>query len=87
MAGDNEGVKEDFLDSLKDLTFPARPVIQNLTSIAHENVNAAKVIVEAIEIHIAKVENIIICEDGFADLELDISSIQIGGLLPARLHL
>ena len=55
MAGDNEGVKEDFLDSLKDLTFPARPVIQNLTSIAHENVLAAKVIVEAIEIHITKV--------------------------------
>lgn len=50
-----DAIREDYLYSLKELTFNSRPIITNLTIIAQENVNHAQVIAKAIEEHISKV--------------------------------
>lgn len=53
MADQNE-IIEDYAESLKELTFPARPIIDNLTDIASENANVADKILLAIKTRIAK---------------------------------
>lgn len=50
-----EEIKQDYLSSLSELTFNSRPIIQNLTIIAQENINFAEAITKAMEEHIAKV--------------------------------
>jgi pre-mRNA cleavage complex 2 protein Pcf11 len=50
-----EGIYQDILVSLRELTFNSRPIINNLTIIAQENVYAAQAITRAIEEHISRV--------------------------------
>ncbi|KAG4302162.1 hypothetical protein PCANB_001434 [Pneumocystis canis] len=47
-----EEIKQDYLDSLQDLTINSRPLIRDLTMIAQETLYAAQYIVKAIEEHI-----------------------------------
>lgn len=49
-----EEVKQDFLESLKDLTFNSRPIIQALTDIARECADYGQAVAEAIEIHLSR---------------------------------
>lgn len=57
-------VKQDYLESLQELTFNSKPIITNLTVIAQENVAFAQVIAQAIEEHIIKVcTNLYYCYD------------------------
>ncbi|CAN6636682.1 hypothetical protein TRVA0_016S00342 [Trichomonascus vanleenenianus] len=51
---EKEAVRQDFLDSLQDLTLNSRPIITSLTVIAQENVRTADAVVKAIEEHITK---------------------------------
>ncbi|KAL1489883.1 hypothetical protein ABEB36_013810 [Hypothenemus hampei] len=50
-----EEIKAEYTSSLADLTFNSKPLINVLTILAEENVPNAKIIVEAIEEHLAKV--------------------------------
>lgn len=59
-----EQVQQDYADSLQELTFNSRPLINLLTQIAQENVQAAEVIAKTIETHIAKVSNFYLLESG-----------------------
>lgn len=45
-------IKQDFLESLGELTFNSRPIIQTLTTIADENKEFAPAVVEAVQQHI-----------------------------------
>ncbi|KAG4304511.1 hypothetical protein PORY_002221 [Pneumocystis oryctolagi] len=47
-----EEIKQDYLDSLQDLTINSRPLIRDLTMIAQETLYAAQYIVKAVEEHI-----------------------------------
>ncbi|QSL67148.1 hypothetical protein MERGE_001537 [Pneumocystis wakefieldiae] len=47
-----EEIKQDYLDSLQDLTINSRPLIRDLTIIAQETLYAAQYIVKAVEEHI-----------------------------------
>ncbi|XP_050299204.1 pre-mRNA cleavage complex 2 protein Pcf11 isoform X2 [Anthonomus grandis grandis] len=50
-----EEIKAEYTSSLTDLTFNSKPLINVLTMLAEENLPSAKIIVEAIEEHLAKV--------------------------------
>ena len=50
-----EDIKNDYALSLQDLTFNSKPIINMLTTIAQENIVAARPIARALEEHIAKV--------------------------------
>jgi pre-mRNA cleavage complex 2 protein Pcf11 len=52
---ESEEIKQDYLSSLSELTFNSRPIIQNLTIIAQENINYGEAITKAVEEHILKV--------------------------------
>ncbi|XP_060530658.1 uncharacterized protein LOC132704583 [Cylas formicarius] len=49
-----EEIKAEYTSSLADLTFNSKPLINVLTMLAEENLPNARVIVEAIETHLAK---------------------------------
>ncbi|XP_066254099.1 polyadenylation and cleavage factor homolog 11-like isoform X1 [Euwallacea similis] len=50
-----EVIKAEYMSSLADLTFNSKPLINVLTMLAEENLPNAKIIVQAIEEHLAKV--------------------------------
>lgn len=50
-----EEIKAEYTSSLADLTFNSKPLINVLTMLAEENLPNARIIVEAIEEHLAKV--------------------------------
>lgn len=56
-AGDNKlsEVTSQYTDGLLGLTFNSKPIINNLTIIAGENINASAEIVKLIEARIAQV--------------------------------
>lgn len=54
---ESEAIRQDYLYSLKELTFNSRPIITNLTVIAQESVSHAQAITKAIEEHINKVSS------------------------------
>lgn len=56
-----EEIKQDYLDSLQDLTINSRPLIRDLTMIAQETLYAAQYIVKAIEEHINRVSSLLCC--------------------------
>lgn len=49
-------IAQDYKCSLMDLTFNSKPIINNLTIIAHENMEFAHIITKVIEEHINKVQ-------------------------------
>lgn len=53
-----EEIKAEYASSLADLKFNSKPLINVLTMLADENSPNAEVIVEAIETHLAKVNNL-----------------------------
>ncbi|BFZ56086.1 FKBP12-associated protein [Savitreella phatthalungensis] len=50
-----EELAADYAVSLQDLTFNSKPIINMLTTIAQENIAAARPIARVLEEHIAKV--------------------------------
>lgn len=48
----SEEVREDYLDSLEELTVNSRPIIKTLTEIAQENVADSSAVADAIETHV-----------------------------------
>lgn len=53
-------IAEEYLSSLVDLNVNSKPLINMLTILAEENIEYGKIIVDAVEQHIAKVNFIII---------------------------
>ena len=58
---DRNQIRQDYVESLRELTFNSRPIITNLTIIAQENIQNADVIVKVIEEHLERVRRI--CND------------------------
>lgn len=54
-----DALKNQYLNSLRELTFNSKPIITNLTIIAEENLSNAHVIVQAIEQQISNVSSLI----------------------------
>lgn len=51
---EQDEIRQDYTESLQELTFNSAPIIKTLTVIAQENINYAQAITKALEDHLAK---------------------------------
>lgn len=58
MAGDEVGVAQQYRHALRDLTFNSKPIINNLTMLAHQNMNHAPALVTTLLGHLVAVLSI-----------------------------